>query len=36
MADFNASIMEKKHFIIKNPDGTYMHCINIYISFFRF
>ena len=27
MSEFGNSINEKKRFILRNPDGTFMHCI---------
>ena len=36
MAELNASIADKKYFIIKNPDGTYMHCTITLITEIRF
>ena len=27
MSEFGTSINEKKRFILRNPDGTFMHCI---------
>ena len=29
MSDFSSTIEEKTRFIVKNPDGSFFHCIKI-------
>lgn len=29
MSDFGSSVADKKRIVIKNPDGSYSHCMNI-------
>ena len=32
MSAFGSSIAEKKRIILKNPDGSYSHCIYLFIK----